>query len=167
MAKRKPLGVRNRNPLNIRYNKCDLWLGMAGQESGFCKFKSFVWGYRAAFRLLKVYNDKYGLYTIRQLISRWAPPSENHTNNYIKMVCCMIGYDEKYAIDVDNPYDKDDAINLVRAMAAVETGVKFDDIDPQPIEYAWDYAFENKVIRGAHEYDFYKEGNKERREQSC
>lgn len=167
MAKRKPLGVRNRNPLNIRYNKCDIWLGMAGQDSGFCKFKSFVWGYRAAFRLLKVYNDRYHIFTIRGIINRWAPPSENFTNEYIMRVCKEIGYDEMYIIDIDTPRDREDAILLVRAMASVETGVPFKDIDPQPIEYAWDYAFEGKVIECAHELDFYKEGNKERREQSC
>lgn len=167
MAKRKPLGIRNRNPLNIRYNKQDLWLGMFGQESGFCKFKSFVWGYRAAFRLLKTYNDKYQLFTIKDIIKRWAPPSENFTKIYIRNVCNMIGCVETYCIDIDSRDFREDAINLVRAMASVETGVKFEDIDPVTIEIAWDYAFKGKVIPGAHEYDFYKEGNKERREQSC
>lgn len=163
MAKRKPLGVRNRNPLNIRYNKCDIWQGLIGQEGGFCKFSSFVCGYRAAFRLLKVYNDKYGIWTIRGIINRWAPPSENFTREYIMRVCKDTGYDELYIIDIDTPRDRDDAINLVRAMASVETGVKFEDIDPLPIEFAWDYAFEGHVSESVHEFDFYKEGNKERR----
>jgi hypothetical protein len=43
-------------------------------ECFFCQFKSFEYGWRAAFYLLtRTYYHKYRLYTIRTIIRRWAP----------------------------------------------------------------------------------------------
>ena len=100
-----PRGIRNHNPLNIRRNGKDQWKGLAEHQqdaaltsgrlsSGsadskqvsvctrydaeFCQFKSLEYGWRAAFYLLtRTYYHKYRLYTIRGIISKWAPPTEN------------------------------------------------------------------------------------------
>ena len=101
-----PRGIRNHNPLNIRRSK-DQWKGMAEVQSDraltdgrlcsgsadskqasvctrydaeFVQFKSLEFGWRAAFYLLtRTYYHKYRLYTIRGIISRWAPSSERST----------------------------------------------------------------------------------------
>ena len=77
MAKNKPRGLRNNNPLNIRITKKQLsgegrWQGMsaAQQDPYFCQFVSMKWGWRAAFVLLtKTYYHIRRLFTIRQIIS--------------------------------------------------------------------------------------------------
>jgi hypothetical protein len=89
-----PRGIRNHNPLNIRRTAKDQWKGLAEhqQDAAFCQFKSLEWGWRAAFYLLtRTYYHKYRLYTIRGIVSKWAPPSENKTEAYIANVSALTG----------------------------------------------------------------------------
>jgi len=88
-----PRGIRNHNPLNIRRSK-DLWKGMAEVQTdrAFVQFKSLEWGWRAAFYLLtRTYYHKYHLCTIRDIVTRWAPPNENNTQAYIENVSRLTG----------------------------------------------------------------------------
>ena len=90
-----PRGIRNNNPLNIRRGK-DQWQGLRAQQ----------YGWRAAFYLLtRTYYHKYRLYTIRMIISKWAPPQENLTATYIENVCRLTGIppDEPIGIPSDQP----------------------------------------------------------------
>jgi len=104
----EPRGIRNNNPLNIRLSK-DKWQGQingkgnidgnsslsserAGGEAVFCVFSSMEYGWRAAFVILcKTYYGKYKLRTIRDIVSRWAPPKENNTPAYIRHVSDYTG----------------------------------------------------------------------------
>ena len=102
-----PRGIRNHNPLNIRRSK-DQWKGMAEVQTdrAFVQFKSLEWGWRAAFYLLtRMYCHKYRLYTIRGIISRWAPLCENNTRAYIENVSRLTGIapDEPIGIPSDRP----------------------------------------------------------------
>lgn len=83
---------RNNNPLNIRKSK-DKFVGEeeVQKDPDFKQFKDNIHGYRAAFTILKTYRNKYGLKTIEEIINRWAPPSENDTEKYIKFVCYRSG----------------------------------------------------------------------------
>ena len=103
-----PRGIRNCNPLNIRRTAKDQWKGLRDQQqdSAFCQFKSLEYGWRAAFYLLtRTYYHKYRLYTIRTIIRRWAPSSENNTEAYIANVACLtgIGPDEPLGIPLEQP----------------------------------------------------------------
>ena len=102
-----PRGIRNNNPLNIRRSK-DKWKGMRMQQTdpSFCQFETLEWGWRAAFYLLtRTYYHKYRLFTIRAIISKWAPPMENKTDAYINNVSRLtgIGPDEPIGIPSDKP----------------------------------------------------------------
>ena len=102
-----PRGIRNNNPLNIRRGK-DQWQGLKAQQTDaqFCQFESLEYGWRAAFYLLtRTYYHKYRLYTIRAIINKWAPPSENQTSKYIENVCRLTGIapDEPIGIPSDQP----------------------------------------------------------------
>ena len=102
-----PRGIRNNNPLNIRRSK-DKWKGMAEVQTdcAFVQFKSLEWGWRAAFWLLtRTYYHKYRLFTIRGIISKWAPPIENKTEAYIANVSRLTGIapDEPLGIPSDQP----------------------------------------------------------------
>lgn len=80
-------GVRNNNPANIRRG-CN-WKGLAKQQKDkeFCQFVSMSWGIRALLITLRTYVKKHHLHTVREIITRWAPPSDgNNTEAYIKFV---------------------------------------------------------------------------------
>lgn len=81
----KPRGIRNKNPLNIRYSPMNHWKGQIGSPSGFCEFDTMEHGYRAALVLLLNYVKR-GYDTIGSIIGRWAPASENDTQAYINVV---------------------------------------------------------------------------------
>ena len=102
-----PRGIRNNNPLNIRRSR-DQWKGMLKTQNdrSFCQFETLEYGWRAAFYLLtRTYYHKYRLYTIRGIISRWAPSSENDTSAYIQNVSRLTGIapDEPIGIPSDKP----------------------------------------------------------------
>ena len=86
-------GIRNCNPLNIR-RSADQWKGLRAQQTdaAFCQFKQMEYGWRAALILLtRTYYRKYRLYTIRKIVEKWAPPTENNTEAYIKNVAATTG----------------------------------------------------------------------------
>ena len=118
-----PRGIRNNNPLNIRRSK-DQWKGMAEAQNdrAFVQFKSLEWGWRAAFYLLtRTYYHKYRLYTIRTIVSRWAPTSENNTKAYVDNVSRLTGIDPDEPIGI--PSEQPSRwIALGLAMAIQENG---------------------------------------------
>jgi len=88
-----PRGIRNNNPLNIR-KSADKWQGLSTlqEDKEFFQFETIEWGWRAAFVILcKTYYGKYKLRTIRDIVSRWAPPKENNTPAYIRHVSDYTG----------------------------------------------------------------------------
>ena len=114
-------GIRNDNPLNIRHGKSQ-WVGMREKQTdkAFVQFKSRVYGYRAAFVLLRNYIRK-GVNTIGKIIARWAPSSDgNNTRAYIDFVSRTSGIDASRTIKFE---DKDDLVEIVRSMAQVESGI--------------------------------------------
>ena len=120
MKKKETRGYRNANPLNIRINS-DKFQGevQPSADKEFKQFETAAYGYRAAFRVLRTYINNYKCDTIRKIISRWAPKSENHTENYIKVVS------ERSGIPADDPIYADSRemmIRIVAAMSYVENG---------------------------------------------
>ena len=112
-----PRGIRNNNPLNIRRTAKDQWKGLRAQQTdaSFCQFESLDYGWRAAFYLLtRTYYHKYRLFTIRAIISRWAPPNENLTSTYIQNVCRLteIPPDEPIGIPSDQEIPPDEPIGI-------------------------------------------------------
>ncbi|MTI12003.1 structural protein [Sansalvadorimonas verongulae] len=99
-------GYRNHNPGNIRENqRVDYdWEGEARADSDgeFEEFDSPEFGIRAMARILKTYNTRHDLKTVRAIINRWAPPSENHTESYIRAVCLRMGITEQTRLNLTN-----------------------------------------------------------------
>jgi hypothetical protein len=100
MTTQKPRGIRNNNPGNLR-RTADPWQGLTPKQTDidFFTFKSEIYGIRALARTLIAYQDKHRLRTIRQIVSRWAPASENNTGAYIDAVARRTG------LDADRPLD--------------------------------------------------------------
>lgn len=135
------LGMRLNNPLNIRYNPRNAWRGQEGEERGFCKFENNAYGFRAAYIILTNYI-KNGCNTLEDIISRWAPPCENKTENYIQFVSdeCILPRDMViHDRTIDDYWTK---IIILRAMAKIETGQTFDEQQINlfinyPEKYSW------------------------------
>lgn len=83
-------GIRNNNPGNIDYNKANQWQGQLpfdpAVESRFARFDTAENGIRALGKLLRTYQARYDLYTVSDIIQRWAPVSENDTQAYVTAV---------------------------------------------------------------------------------
>lgn len=114
-------GIRNCNPGNIRNSKTK-YLGEVrpSRDAAFKQFETMAWGYRAMFVLLHTYSRN-GYRTLRQMITRYAPPVENHTENYIAHVSRWVD------LFADTPLDTLDPavmIPVVTAMSRMENGVE-------------------------------------------
>ena len=115
-----PRGVRNRNPGNIRRSKTRYKGEVESRDPAFKSFRTMAWGYRAMFVLLHTYRVRYGIDTLRGMISRWAPPTENHTDNYLTSVARDAGQAPDDPIDT---LDGECMCRIVEAMSRVENGV--------------------------------------------
>ena len=131
-----PRGLRNNNPLNIRWTPGTRpWQGQKSNDGQFVIFETMEDGYRAAFRVLDSYNKKHNIYSVREIIYRWAPPQDhNNTRAYIERVCKEACLRETDQIVVDSWIEesRDDAMWLVWAMAKVENGdtlITYEDIE--------------------------------------
>lgn len=86
-----PRGIKNHNPGNIRISSTN-WQGeVPGEDEVFETYASPVFGLRAIGVLFLNYQKRYGLKTIRDLINRYAPPSENDTDAYVTLVAGRVG----------------------------------------------------------------------------
>lgn len=126
-----PRGIRNNNPGNIRWG--DDWKGLVPQpqrsDKSFCQFLDIKWGIRALVKVLLNYRKRpgmpgvgdSGIDTVREIISRWAPPNENDTEVYVQTVASACGVKPNAAIDLT---DKTLMLKMVKAIIKHENGVQ-------------------------------------------
>ncbi len=111
-------GIRNNNPLNLKRSLI-WWDGQEGSDGTFCIFKNMAYGFRAAFRTLDTYYHVHKLQTLRGIINRWAPPTENETSAYLRAV--SIWAEQRQDAILPNPRTATRTwLHIVRAMTAVE-----------------------------------------------
>lgn len=129
-----PLGVRNNNPGNVRDGPTK-WQGQTGANAGFCVFDTPENGIRCLAKVLLTYQAKHGLTTLRQMIGRWAPESENDTEAYLDHVChfCCAAPDNPYTLTPSR------LTSLVAAIIKHENGVQ--PYSPDVLQEGVDAAF--------------------------
>lgn len=114
-------GIMNNNPCNLKYG-CD-WEGMVENSASidpvFCVFKSPEWGIRAVVKCLFTYKRAYGLESVRAILTRFAPPTENNLTAYIEDVCSRLGVHRDDVLDLHNV---DIMLKLVKAIIIHENG---------------------------------------------
>jgi len=118
--------VRDSNPGDLEAG--DHWQGLLPKnqmtpeqvaEDRFAVFASPKWGFRAMAIILLNYARVHHLSTIREIVSRWAPPEENKTEAYIKDVADRVGVSPDISLDFTKP---DLLASLARAIAIHECG---------------------------------------------
>lgn len=121
-----PRGVRNNNPLNLGYRADQP--GVIGTDGRFGKYRTMEEGVASNHRQLLMHQkqrEKNNIpNTLENIITRWAPPSENDTAGYISQVSKQTGYRANQVLDMNDPQV---ANTLMRAMARKEIGR---DLDP-------------------------------------
>lgn len=111
-------GIRNHNPGNIRHG--EKWQGLAENQTdpAFCVFTNNVYGCRALLKILNTYVNKYNCSTVKEIISRWAPSTENNTSAYILYVANALGKGTTEKLS----FNKSIYLGLGKAIANYENG---------------------------------------------
>ena len=143
-------GQRNNNPLNIRHSK-DKWQGaaMTQTDTDFVQFETMAYGYRAAWRVLESYWKHFHCtkqyYNVKNIITRWAPPTENDTQTYIRTVLRLTGLGgNEHLPQPSRGVDTERLERLVAAMTTMECGIPYGEVDMKAIREGYDLAFPGK-----------------------
>ena len=122
-----PRGIRNNNPGNIRVGQA--WRGLASPrqrtpeqrtETEFDVFIAPIYGIRALARLLRNYQRNHKLWTIEQIIQRYAPSHENDVKAYANHVGRQMGVGIYEPINLS---ESDTMQQMVEAIIRHENGV--------------------------------------------
>lgn len=92
-------GERNNNPCNIEYNVKNHWVGQTGNDGRYAVFDSVHNGIRAFAHLMHTYATQ-GFRTVHDIVTKYAPQSENPTADYIDNVADYMSVDPNDVIDV-------------------------------------------------------------------
>jgi len=113
-------GYKNNNWLNVRFNPNNNWVGQTGaDDGGYAQFQNPLYGLRAADKVLENYGARHKINTIKDAITRFAPPSDNNpTDNYINFVAREVGISSDAQIDLQDPGIRE---KLISAMVRFET----------------------------------------------
>lgn len=116
----RPIWEVAKNPGNVRYYAGNDWLGQVGEYRGFAVFSSYEYGIRAMAIIIAA--DIRAGKTLRQIISEYAPPSENDTGHYLRTVSARSGLSPEHSPPMSALRD------LLRAMIYMETGRDFGEL---------------------------------------
>lgn len=72
-------------------------------SGGFKQYPTQQAGALDQMRLLDSYQNEHGLNNISGIATRWAPPKENDTKQYIKNISSISGIDANQQLDLSNP----------------------------------------------------------------
>ena len=143
----QPRGIRNNNPLNIRHS-ADQWQGAREEQKdkSFVQFKSMAYGYRAAWKTLQSYYNRFSMqsraFTIKNIIGRWAPPKENDTEAYVHCVMKLSSFGGKENLLPPKNVDCYGRLSkMIAAMTCIECGIRMNQVDEEAIFQGYKLAF--------------------------
>lgn len=113
-----PRGIRNNNPGNLNYVGQHGATKEAGPNGRFAVFRSAEEGLQALAEQLRRYGTR-GINSVRAIISKFAPASENNTQAYIGSVSNGLGIGADSALDLNDPRVLQ---SLMGAIIKVENG---------------------------------------------
>lgn len=119
----KRVGVRNwrnNNPGNIMYGAFSKSAGAIGTDGRYAIFPTLEKGSEAKKKL--VFGPKYISLSIRDAISKYAPPSENNTEAYIKSVVKATGATDQTPLQKLDDQQKDKLLQAISRMEGFKVG---------------------------------------------
>ena len=148
----KTRGIRNNNPLNIRHSS-DQWKGERKEQTdkSFVQFETMAYGYRAAWKILESYwKHFHGTkqpFNVTTIIGRWAPPTENDTQAYIRTVLKLTGVGGKENLpQPSRKAETERLVKLLTAMTTMECGIPYKEVDTKAIRQGFRLAFPGKCL---------------------
>lgn len=108
-------------------------------DPDFIRFVDPKYGIRAIMRIIETYYNKYLMLNIHDMISRWAPDTENDTGAYINDVAAHLGVDPSDQLTLD----AGTLIALAQAIALHENGKP---LSGQPANW-----YNDSVYQAAHD----------------
>lgn len=114
-----PKGIRNHNPMNLRYYPAIQWDGQIDPDSdGYARFSTVEFGIRAGVKNLVNGYFARGINTPRTIITRYAPSHENPTDAYIEFIADQMNIEKDEAIQLT----RNNMIRLTSAIIRFENG---------------------------------------------
>lgn len=112
-------GIRNNNPMNLRYVPSIEWDGQIGGDGdGYAVFETPFYGIRAGVKnLVNGYFGR-GIDTPRTIIERYAPSHENPTDNYVQFIAQRMNVAPNETIAPS----RDNLVRLASAIIYFENG---------------------------------------------
>ena len=122
---------------------------MTQTDTDFVQFETMAYGYRAAWRVLESYWKHFHCtkqyYNVKNIITRWAPPTENDTQTYIRTVLRLTGLGgNEHLPQPSRGVDTERLEKLVAAMTTMECGIPYGEVDMKAIREGYDLAFPGK-----------------------
>jgi GH24 family phage-related lysozyme (muramidase) len=111
---------RNNNPGNIRKGKYAISKGAIGDDGAFAVFPTLDAGLKAKEDL--VFGPTYINLSIRDAIARYAPPSENNTNMYIRRVVDATGASSDTVLSTLNSAQRNNMLSAINKMEGFKVG---------------------------------------------
>ncbi len=103
-----------KNPGNLRYIAPErAWDGQIGNDGGFGVYVSDAKGVRALWKQILAYK----LTTVRSIVTKFAPSTENPTEAYIKFVASRLGVSDTQTLDLQKY-----RVPMTRAIMRFELG---------------------------------------------
>lgn len=114
-----PKGIRNHNPMNLRFYAPINWDGQIGPDAdGYARFEDVYFGIRAGVKNLVNGYFRKGIDSPVNIIEKYAPSHENPTDSYIRFIAEQMGIDKTTSI----PLTRDNMIRLTKAIIHFENG---------------------------------------------
>jgi hypothetical protein len=110
-----------------------------------------AYGYRAAWKTLESYWKYFHrtgqYYNVTNIITRWAPSSENDTEAYIRTVLRLTSLGGKENLpQPSRGVDTERLVCLIQAMTTVECGIPYKKVDLKAIRDGYRLAFPGKRV---------------------
>lgn len=113
---------RNNNPGNLRYTAFSRSHGAIGTAGGFAVFPTVEVGKLAIAALLQ--GPRYSPLSIINAIAIYAPPSENDTKNYERLIARLTGLDVTRRISELNANELALVISAIQAIEGFKIGIE-------------------------------------------
>ena len=150
-------GIRNNNPGNLVLTNI-AWQGKIpnsqNTDKHFEQFTDIKFGIRAMLRDLTNDIDK-GKNTVRKLITEYAPPFENDTQNYINVISKAVGLAPDQTIKI---VDSKFYLVIARAIIKHENGADasyvYDSDIQDAIDIVGDYNLDSVIVTAKKKFKF-------------